>query len=64
MKIRKRIRLHLDTGRTIDGVLIAKRGDVLELGDARIEIDGKLQPIDERIYVPKHRVEFAQRGTA
>lgn len=62
MRIRKRIRLHLDTGRTIDGVLLTKRGETIELGDARIEIDGKLQPVDDRVYIPKARIEFAQAG--
>lgn len=64
MRTRQRIRLHLDTGRSIDGILLAKRGDMYELGDVRLELDGKLQPIDERVFVPKHRVEFAQRGSA
>lgn len=64
VKIRSRIRLHLTTGRSIEGVLLARRGGVLELGDARIEIDGKLVRVDERVFVPKERVEFAQAGGA
>lgn len=62
MKKRRRIRLHLDTGRSIDGVLISRRGDVLELADVRLELDGKLQPVDGSVFVPKYRVEFAQAG--
>lgn len=62
MRTRTRIRLHLDTGRSIDGVLLARRGDVYELADARIEVDGKLVNVDERVFVPKRRVEFAQAG--
>lgn len=64
VKIRARIRLHLVTGRSIDGVLMSKRGAVYELADTRIETDGKLQPVDGRVFVPKDRVEFAQGGVA
>lgn len=62
MRKRTRIRLHLDTGRSIDGVLLSRRGEVYELADVRVEIDGRLQGIDERVFVPKVRVEFAQGG--
>jgi hypothetical protein len=62
MRKRTRIRLHLDTGRTIDGVLLRKRGRVFELADVRLEINGKLQPVDGTVFVPKDRVEFAQAG--
>lgn len=62
MRKRNRIRLHLDTGRTIDGVLLNRRGGVFQLADVRLEIDGKLQPVDGNVFVPKHRVEFAQAG--
>ncbi len=64
MKLRARIRLHLDTGRTLEGVLISKRGESITLADVRVEIDGALQPVDGDVYIPKHRVEFAQRGAA
>lgn len=62
MRLRQRIRIHLDTGRTIDGVLMRRRRDVLELADASVEIDGKLVPVDDRVLVPRARIEFAQRG--
>jgi len=62
MRKRTRIRLHLDTGRTIDGVLLRKHGRVFELADVRLEINGKLQPVDGTVFVPKDRVEFAQAG--
>lgn len=62
MKIRERIRLHLDSGRSIDGVLLGKRGSIYTLADARIEIDGSFQQVAGAVYVPKDRVEFAQRG--
>lgn len=62
MRLRQRIRIHLDTGRTIDGVLMRRRKDVLELADASVEIDGKLVPVDDRVLVPRARIEFAQRG--
>lgn len=66
MNVRKRIRLHLTTGRTIDGVLIhvSRRDQAYELADVRVEIDGQLQPVDGRVFVPKNRVEFAQAGGA
>lgn len=62
MRLRQRIRIHLDTGRTIDGVLMRRRRNVLELADASVEIDGKLVPVDECVLVPRARIEFAQRG--
>lgn len=64
MKLRKRIRLHLTTGRSVDGVLVSRRSKVFELADASVEIDGKLVNLTERVFVPRERVEFAQSVSA
>ena len=63
MKVRERVRLHLKTKRTIDGVLLSKRGGVYTLGDARVEDEhGKLQPAAGTLHVDRADVEFAQTG--
>ncbi len=63
MKVRERVRLHLKTKRTIDGVLLSKRGGVYTLGDARVEDEhGKLQPAAGTLHVDRAGVEFAQTG--
>ena len=65
MKVRERVRLHLKTKRTIDGVLLSKRRGVYTLGDARVEDEhGKLQPASGVIHVDRIDVEFAQTGWA
>lgn len=64
MKLRKRIRLHLTTGRSVDGVLVSRRSKVFELADASVEVDGKLVNLTERVFVPRERVEFAQSVSA
>lgn len=65
MKTRQRIRLHLTTGRTVEGVLLSTRRKLITLGDVRIEVDGKMvaTPL-EQLYVPRERVEFAQSVAA
>lgn len=63
MKLRERVRLHLKTKRTIDGVLLSKRRGVYTLGDARVEDEhGKLQSAAGTVYVDRSGVEFAQTG--
>lgn len=63
MKLCERVRLHLKTKRTIDGVLLSKRRGVYTLGDARVEDEhGKLQPAAGTVSVDRANVEFAQTG--
>ena len=65
MKVRERVRLHLKTKRTIDGVLLSKRRGVYALGDARVEDDhGKLQSAAGTVFVDRCEVAFAQTGWA
>lgn len=63
MKIRRRYRFHLTTGRSVEGVLV-KRGRVIELADPRVEINGKLVSLTDRVFLPAERVEFAQSVTS
>jgi hypothetical protein len=65
MKVRERVRLHLKTKRTIDGVLLSKRGGVYALGDARVEDEhGKLNAAAGVLFIDRCDVEFAQTGWA
>lgn len=65
MKTRQRIRLHLTTGRTVEGVILSTRRKLVTLGDVRIEVDGKMVPTPlEHLYVPRERIEFAQSVVA
>jgi len=65
MKVRERVRLHLKTKRTIDGVLVSKRGGVYALRDAFVESeDGKLIPAPGSVFVDRCDVEFVQQGWA
>jgi hypothetical protein len=57
---RQRISVHLDTGRTIEGVLVDRRGPYLALRHADVEVDGKLRPADGVAMVPADRIEFVQ----
>jgi hypothetical protein len=65
MKVRERVRLHLKTKRTIDGVLLSKRRGVYALRDAFVENeDGKLVTAPGTLYVDRCDVEFVQQGWA
>jgi hypothetical protein len=65
MKVRERVRLHLKTKRTLEGVLLSKRRGVYELGDCRVEDEhGKLQKAAGVVFVDRVDVEFAQGGWA
>ena len=57
---RQRISVHLDTGRTIEGVLMDRRGPFLALRAAEAEVDGKLRAADGIVMIPAVRVEFVQ----
>jgi hypothetical protein len=63
MKRNERVRLHLTTKRTIDGVLLSNRRGVITLGDALVEDEnGKMQRAAGLVLVDRARVEFAQTG--
>lgn len=63
MKVRGRVRLHLKTKRTIDGVLLSKRRGVFVLGDARVEGDDhQMRAASGRLFVDRCDVEFVQVG--
>jgi hypothetical protein len=63
MKARSRVRLHLKTKRTLEGVLLSKRRGVYSLGDCRVEDEhNKMQPARGTVYVDRTDVEFAQTG--
>jgi hypothetical protein len=58
---RQRVSVHLDTGRTIEGVLVDRRGAYLALRSASAELeDGKLHPVDGVTMIPRARIEFVQ----
>jgi hypothetical protein len=57
---RQRVSVTLDTGRTIDGVLVDRRGEFLALRSAQVEVDGKPAPADGVVMVPRARIEFVQ----
>lgn len=61
LPIRKRYQLHLDTGQTLEGVVLGRRGGAYRLVDSRVELNGELvEPegvIEHR--VPIGRVLFA-----
>lgn len=66
MRIRGRVRLHLITKRTVEGVVLKRprwgRGCWV-LGDARVENDhGELVAAAGRVFVDAARVEYAQTG--
>lgn len=63
MRVRDRVRLHLKTKRTLEGVLLSKRRGVYELADVRVEDEhGKLHKAAGTVFVDRSDVEFAQTG--
>jgi len=60
-RVRHRFQFHLDTGRTVEGVLLDSRGGFFSLADVRVEgPDGKFvtpQGVGET-HVPRDRVLF------
>jgi hypothetical protein len=58
LPIRKRLQVHTDAGRTIEGVLTSRRGGVLRLEAARLEVDGRFVDVDGVQFVPVGRVLF------
>lgn len=59
LPVRQRLRVHLDTGRSIEGVLMTRRGPYVRLDSAQVEVSGKL--VDSgSVMIPLDRVEFVQ----
>lgn len=59
LPVRQRLRVHLDTGRSIEGVLMTRRGPYVRLDSAQVEVSGKL--VDSgSVMIPLARVEFVQ----
>lgn len=58
---RRRVVLVLDTGRTMQGMLVARRGPLLELADVQVVVDGGgTVAADGRVVVERARVEWLQ----
>lgn len=57
---RQQVSIHLDTGRTIEGVLVSRRGKFIALRQAQAEHDGALKPADGVVLIPRARIEFVQ----
>jgi hypothetical protein len=57
---RQKVSIHLDTNRTIEGVLVNRRGKYLALRQAHAEVNGTLTPADGVVLVPRARIEFVQ----
>lgn len=59
LPVRQRLRIHLDTGRSIEGVLMTRRGPYVRLDAAQVEVSGKLVESGS-VMIPLARVEFVQ----
>ena len=63
-RIRPRVVVVLDTGRTIEGVLLARYPTRVKLGDAGVLIGGTRTPVDGFMFVERSRVEWIQQAVA
>jgi hypothetical protein len=59
--IRDRIRFHLDTGLSVEGVVLRRRRGWFELGGAQVERRGEMVGVPEPVLIPRSRVVFAER---
>lgn len=57
---RHRVVVVLDTGRSMTGILVARRGSLLELADVSVATDGGMTKADGRVVVERARVEWLQ----
>jgi hypothetical protein len=64
LPVRKRYQVHLDSGRTIEGVLTSRRGGMLRMEMARLEIRDELVDVDGVQLVPVGRVLFVTEVAA
>lgn len=61
VRVRRRVLVNLDTGRTFAGVLWCKTGDWLVLREAEMIERGKAAvPVDGETVIERARVEFVQ----
>ena len=59
--IHARVLVNLADGRAFDGLLVSKRGPLLELADARLLAPGaEPAPVDGRVLVERPMVAFIQ----
>lgn len=58
--VRKRVVVVLDTERTIEGVLLARRGPLLVLRDAQVLVDGAKVAADGEMIIERSRIEWVQ----
>ena len=59
--IRDRIRFHLDTGLSIEGVVVKRRWGWFELGGVRVEHRGEMVDVPESALIPRKRIAWAER---
>lgn len=59
---RKRVLIHLDTGRSFEGVLVNRRGEFVSLQGASYEAkaENAMRPADGIVLLPKARIEWVQ----
>lgn len=60
LPVRKLVRIHLDTGRTFEGILATSRGEFVTLKASTHESGGKMVPSDGVTALPKSRIEWVQ----
>lgn len=61
-RIRPRVIVVLDTGRTIEGVLLARYPTRVKLGDAGVLSGGNRTAVDGFMFVERSRVEWIQQA--
>ena len=58
--IRRRVLLSLTTGKTLGGVIWAKRGPLVVLRDATLHEAGQLVPLDGEVVIERPKIEMIQ----
>ena len=56
----RNVTLTLTTGTLISGVLLARRGDILEVADAHVHTPTGSSRMDGNAYIERDRIEFMQ----
>lgn len=60
VRLVKRVVVVLDTERTIEGVLVARHRDRIELRDVSVRMNGALMPADGSMFIDRARIEWVQ----
>lgn len=60
VRLVKRVVVVLDTERTIEGVLVARHRDRIELRDVSVRMNGALMPADGAMFIDRARIEWVQ----